>query len=901
MAQQNVDQFLLTTKLTIPPVRSGLVARPRLLRKLQAGIARPLTLLAAPAGFGKTVLLSSYAQQSGIPVGWVSLDSSDNDPSQFWSYVIAALDTLHPGLGKTALSLLQTERPAPIETVLIALINALSSLQQDIVLVLDDYHVIDASAIHHAVTFLLDHLPVQLHLLIASRVDPPLPLPRLRVRGQLTELRIDDLRFTLDEAATFLNEVMDLQLTANNIATLEERTEGWIAGLQLAALSMQGREDVASFVSAFAGSHRYVVDYLMEEILHQQPEHIQRFLLQTSLLERLNGSLCDAVTGQPGSREMLEQLEQANLFLVPLDEERSWYRYHHLFADTLRFRLSQSQPALIPELHRRASAWFERNGLIVEAVNHALSAKDFETASRLANAVATAMIERGEYVTLLRWLEANPEEVLYSHPSLCLRYAWILLFTGRVDAYERPLRMAEQAWLAEDNRPMLGRVYHFRMNMARLQGNAARTIPLAQQALAFLPGGDLYNRGSCLVALGASYLIRGNLSGAEHYLREGGPMSRKGNGLITALLAINYLGDMQIVQGKLHEAVATYHDVLRQAGERLLWQVAEAHIGLARVFREWNRLEDAAYAVEQAIVLAKETQREVYFAPGYIALAQILQARGELEQADETLGKAIEVAQRLGHMPSLRRAKALQAGLRLAQGKLALVERWREEAGIDINNEPDYEHEIEYLLLARLSMAQDRPQQAVVLLDRLLQADETAERIGNAIQVLALKAIAHQASGDTEQAMAVLDRLLSLTEPEGYTRVFVDEGAVIQQLLSRYLALSTQESHAAGKHASPDYVRKLLATFPQQEIVPAAIDKSMAEKPGAESPLLEPLSTREQEVLELLAAGLSNAEIADQLVVTVGTVKTHMKSIYSKLGVHSRTQAIARARALKLL
>jgi LuxR family transcriptional regulator, maltose regulon positive regulatory protein len=448
--------------------------------------------------------------------------------------------------------------------------------------------------------------------------------------------------------------------------------------------------------------------------------------------------------------------------------------------------------------------------------------------------------------------------------------------------------------------------------MARLQGDAARTIPLAQQALAFLPEDDLYNRGSCLVALGASYLILGQLSEARQYLIEGGAMSRSANGLITALLATNYSGDIQIVRCKLHEAAATYQDVLREAGERLLWQVAEAHIGLARVSREWNRLEEAAYDLEQAIVLARKTQREVYFAPGYIVLAQILQARGETEQASEALVKAVDAAQPLGHSPFLRKAKALQMELQLAQGNLAKVEQWSKEAGIDGNdgnngnNEPgrdSYEHEVEYLLLARLNIAQDRTQRALTLLDRLLKADEAAGRLGNAMQILALKAIAHQASGDSKQAMTALERLLALTEPEGYIRIFVDEGAAMQQLLLNYLALSSQEKHPSEKRASLDYVRKLLAAFPQQETTLASIDQSVktAEKAATEASLIEPLSTREQEVLELLAAGLSNSEIAERLVVTVGTVKTHMKSIYSKLGVHSRTQAIARARALKLL
>jgi ATP/maltotriose-dependent transcriptional regulator MalT len=394
MGQQSSDQLLLATKLTIPPVRSDLVARPRLVRSLEACMEHPLTLLAAPAGFGKTVLLSAWARQRQS-VGWVSLDSSDNDPAQLWTYVLAALDRLHPGLDAKPLSLLQAEQSAPIETVLVALINALGALQQHVTLVLDDYHLIEDLPIHRAMTFLLDHLPPPFHLVIASRSDPPLPLSRLRVRHHLLELRADDLRFTIEEAATFLNEIMGLQLTADHVAALEARTEGWIAGLQLAALSMQGRSDIAGFVSAFTGSHRYIVDYLTEEVLHQHPEPIRTFLLQTSLLDRLNGSLCEAVTGRQDGQTTLEHLEQANLFLLPLDDERHWYRYHHLFAEALRFRLTQAQPDLLPVLHQRASAWFEGHDFLPEAITHAFAARDFERAVTLIEPICTGCLARG--------------------------------------------------------------------------------------------------------------------------------------------------------------------------------------------------------------------------------------------------------------------------------------------------------------------------------------------------------------------------------------------------------------------------------------------------------------------------------------------------------------------------
>ena len=421
MEQHSNDHLLLTTKLAIPPIRSDLVLRPRLFNTLEACLEHPLTLLAAPAGFGKTALLSAWARQHKHSVGWVSLDSSDNGPVQFWTYVLATLDALHPGLGAVPLALLQSEQPASIETVLVAFMNALGALQQDVVLILDDYHVIKELPIHRAMIYLLDHLPPQFHLVLASRVDPPLSLPRLRARHHLVELRVDDLRFTFAEAAAFLNEMMGFGLTEHDIAALETRTEGWIAGLQLAALSMQGRKDIAGFISAFAGSHRYIVDYLAEEILHQQSEQVRTFLLQTSILERLCGSLCDAVIGQRGSQAMLEQLELANLFLLPLDDERSWYRYHHLFAEALRFRLTQERPDLLPILHQRTSAWFEEHDFIPDAANHAFAARDFERAATLIEPILYQLFSQGPHTTVRQWLQAMPDEVLFFAPiPLCV-------------------------------------------------------------------------------------------------------------------------------------------------------------------------------------------------------------------------------------------------------------------------------------------------------------------------------------------------------------------------------------------------------------------------------------------------------------------------------------------------
>jgi len=902
MGQHSSNHLLVTTKLAIPPVRLDLVPRPQLFQKLEACLEHPLTLLAAPAGFGKTVLLSAWARQQQRSVAWVSLDSSDTDPVQFWTYVFAALDALHPGIGATPLSLLQSSQPPPIETVLAALINALGVLQQHIALILDDYHIIEELSIHRAMTFLLEHLPPQFHLVLASRVDPPLPLSRLRARHQLVELRADDLRFTFAEAAAFLNEIMGFQLAEHDIAALETRTEGWIAGLQLAALSMQGRKDIAGFISAFAGSHRYIVDYLTEEVLHQQSEQVRTFLLQTSLLERMTGSLCDVVTGQSGSQTMLEQLEQANLFLLPLDDERSWYRYHHLFAEALRFRLTQAHPDLLPILHQRASAWFEHHGFIPEAVNHALAAHDFERAANLIEPILYQLFSQGTHATVRHWLQALPEEVLFARPSLCIQYAWAFMYVGEIAACKRPLEVAERAWQAEGNLSRLGEVYIFQSSIALIQGDAIRARDCAQQAIPLLSENDLINRCNYATYTGASHLLLGNIREASHVLNEALIQCQPVH-LYSTLYTMNFVAEMQLVQGKLHQAAATSQEVISTLAGRASIHSSRAYSRLGCLSREWNELDQSATYMQQALALGEQAGQDIYMSPVYLASAQVRWARGEMREALALLDKAEQVAQRLGNHRATKQARAFQAQLELAQGNLALAERWSEEVGIDASDEPVYEHEIDSLMLARLRIAQHRAREAVRLLDRLLAADEEAGRTGNTISVMALQAHAYWQLDNVEQAVSVLSRLLVLAEPEGYVRVFVDEGPPMQALLTTWLSSPAQQQGAMETRPSAAYVWKLLAAFPSTEIHPVRSneDARRRETGPSQSPLIEPLTTREQDVLVLLAAGLSNAEIAARLIVTVGTVKTHIKGIYSKLGVHSRTQAIVRAREIGLL
>lgn len=897
MQQYSNRQLLLATKLAIPPVRSGLVPRPHLFHRLDACLEQPLTLLSAPAGFGKTAMLSAWAQARKPSIAWVSLDSSDNDPAQFWSYVLAALDTLRPGIGAAALTL-QSAQTTPIETVLVELINHVNALSEHIALILDDYHLIEDLPIHRTVTYLLEHQPPQLHLVLASRHDPPLPLSRLRVRHQLVELRADDLRFTLGEAATFLNEIMSLQLSERDIAALESRTEGWIAGLQLAALSMQGRKDIAGFISAFAGSHRYIIDYLTEEVLHQQTEQVRTFLLQTSILERLCGSLCDSVTARSDGQAMLEQLDQANLFLLPLDDERTWYRYHHLFAEALRFRLTQSHPDLPPVLHERASAWFEGHNFLPDAINHAFAARDFSRAVTLIEPILYRLFSQGPHSTVRQWLHALPDEVLFSRPSLCVLYAWAFLYVGELASCQRPLEVAERAWLAEGNLTGLGEVYILQSSIALMQGDAIRTLDYSQRALPLLAENDVNHRCNYAIYTGAGHLLLGDIREATRLLHEALRQCQPAP-LYSTLYTMNFLAETQIVQGKLLQAAATSQEIISKLSGRASIHSSRAANRLGHLSREWNELDQATRYVQQAITLGEQAGLDLYMSPIYLTSAQVLWTQGQVSEALAALDRAEQAAQRLGNLRAIERAQAFRARVELAQGNLAQAEKWSNEVGVDGNDEPTYEREADFLMLARLRMAQSREGEALGLLERLLAANEAAGRTGNAISVLALQALAHWQRGNTEQAISVLGRLLALAEPEEYVRVFVDEGLPMQALL----ASCARQLDARETHVSAAYVQKLLAAFPSTEAQHNrnGEDTGRRERGHSSSPLLEPLTTREQDVLELLAAGLSNAEMAARLIVSVGTVKTHVKSIYGKLGVHSRTQALARAREIGLL
>jgi len=897
---------LLITKLYIPHVRSKLVPRPRLTERLNEGMGGKLTLISAPAGFGKTTLLSEWRQQSKLPVAWLSLDEDDNDPVRFWAYFLTALQTIRVDIGESVLPLLHSSHPPPINSTLVALINDVTTVSSDFALVLDDYHTIATQEIHSAMVFLLDHLPPQMHLTIASRANPPLPLARLRAQDQLTEIHASDLRFTSDEASTFLKEVMGLGLSTEDIVALETRTEGWIAGLKLAALSVQGREDIHGFIESFTGDYHYILDYLSEEVLQRQPESVQTFLLQTCILDQLSGPLCDAVTGREDGQEILERLEAANLFLIPLDDTRYWYRYHRLFADLLRRRLDQLQPEQVPELHLRASKWCERNGLVSEAVNHALAAGDFERAARLVEGSARRFLFRGEMVKLRSWMNALSDELVRSRPRLCIDNAWLLIATGyQFDAAEAWLQAAERAL---DGNPdgaadgaaeeaaeglvsnagriehMRGRIAAIRANMALLQGNRSRAVMLARQALEQLPEEDLTLRALVALIVGRVYRDEGDISALRLILAQVSTISEATDTLGLSVLALDHLATAQVMQGQLHRAAKTWRQELKlvsQQSARRLPMASAGYIGLGSLMYEWNNLDTAARHAMEGIELAKQGGLVGNLVNGRILLAQLQQAQGRLDDALDTLQDAAQLVPGPSENWLVAKVAACQARLWLVQGNVEAAARWGQEHGLGAEDEPNYLHEFELLIVARVLIAQGKHSDAVSLLKRLLEAAEAAQRGDSLIQILALQALALYAQGKTAGAMVVLERTLSLAEPEGYTRVFVDEREPMAELLR----------HAASRRLMPDYVLRLLAAF----------GSTITITPSAAQLLVEFLTERESEIIRLLAARLSSREIAEELTISANTARTHIKNIYSKLNVHSRAQAIERARALNLL
>jgi len=903
---------LLQTKLHMPSPRPDLVPRPRLIARLDEGLrlGRKLTLVSAPAGFGKTTLLSEWIHgRAGGPssraIAWLSLDEGENDPARFIAYLVAALQTVEADVGAGTLGALQSPRPSPLEGVLTALINQIGLLSEDFILVLDDYHLVTEQAIHDALAFLLDHVPPSMHLVISTRADPPLPVARLRGRGQVTELRQANLRFTTEEAAAFLNARVGLNLSLNDVAALEARTEGWVAGLQMAALALQGQasvqdqEDVAGFIRAFTGSDRYILDYLVEEVLQRQPARIQAFLLQASVLDRMTAPLCNAVTGQENSHTMLERLERANLFIVPLDNERRWYRYHRLFADCLRLRLRHDQPDRVPDLHRRASAWYEQQGLMDEAIEQALSAGDAERAAHLVGQVAESAMLRSEFATLLSWVNALPENLVRARPRLGVYQALALVMGGQ------PLDLArsrlQDVVAADSDGSVAGEVIAFRALLAAYRGKRERSAELSEQALELLPEESLFFRSFVAGFLGLAYLYSGDVEPATRAFQEAVRISGKTGNVVISVLARCHLAELAMLQGRIHEAEVLYRQALDTAvGDRGQLQpiAGVALIGLGRMEVERYDLEAAERYLTEGIELA-DRWGEAGTISGYTGLARVRQAQGDEQGALEAVHTALQMAERFDAMEVDDIGAALcRARLWIAQGNIGAAARWAEERGLDKELSLEtLKQEIksafslyrfgEYAAWARLLLAQGRPGDALTVLAPLLQAAEGAGWTAYCIEILALKALALQAQGKVAQALATLERALSLTEPGGFVHVFVHKGPPMAKLLRQ----------GASQGIEPGHVSELLAAFD------ASADRRAEETPPhtPAQPLIEPLTERELDVLHLLPTHLSSTEIAEQLLISVNTARFHIKNIYGKLHVHSRGEAVARARDLGIL
>jgi LuxR family maltose regulon positive regulatory protein len=894
---------ILATKLFLPSARPNTVRRPRLIERLNAGlkVGHSLTLISAPAGYGKTTLISEWVRNRGRPVAWFSLDEADDRLSRFLAYIVAALQHVDENIAQALQDLLEVPQPPSIDVLMTRLINDVAVIAPPFLLVLDDYQVIDEQDIHAAVAFLLDHQPPQLHLVIATREDPPLPLSRLRARGLITEIRESDLRFTKEEATAFLRQTMGVSLTIDESSALQTHTEGWITGLQLAAISMQGRQDPHGFIQSLTGTDRHILDYLTDEVLRRQTEKHGSFLLQTSILDRLSGPLCHAVTGLENSQDIIEHLERANLFLISLDNERCWYRYHHLFRDLLRYHLKREMGAQdIASLHRRACAWLAEHNLKAEALDHAIAGEDFETAADLIEVLARAVILRGDEKTVLRWIEALPANLVLRRPYLCIVHAWALNLTEEVNAEETRLQDAERALRAQglpDDDPYVsdlrGHIAAMRASNARRLNNIPLLIQLSKQALELLSKDDSTVRTVVTQNLGMAYMLNLDLRAAARTYLEAQALGRSSGNIITVINSIGFLTAVLIAQGRLRQAATLCRSTIDEHLESHptpLPTLGHVHASLARVLYEWNDLEGAAAHLERSVELGQLTRLPSSVRLGASLLGWTRQVQGKEDGVAGVPPQIAEIAEREQRDLEDVDFTAWRVQSWIAQGKLVAAEAWAEKYLAGQAQPPPWRPYGD-LALARTLIAQGRLADALDILAQVLRLASDSGGTDWVIKSRIFEAMALQTMNETARALDPLSQALSLGEPEGYVRAFVDEGEPMAVLLRQ-----------AGLHGvASRYVDRLLSALCRVERETGRMETAARQVTPSSSALVESLTERELEVLRLINAGLSNREIAERLVVSLNTVTTHIKGLYAKLNVHSRTQAVNRARDLGLL
>lgn len=893
--------ILLITKLQVPPLPPHCVPRPILEQRLNVAMQNKLTLLSAPAGFGKTMALSAWASHCPWPVLWISLDESNNDPVSFWTYVIAALENIQAGMGEHILALLRSEQTFPIKSVITVLINAIAAIPQDFALVFDDYHSITTSAIHQALLFFLKHLPANIHLLIASRVDPPWPLSRLRASRQLTELHATDLRFTSHEVASFFSLLTGLEPSEEIVANLEMFTEGWIAGLQLVVLSSQGLPDMPIFQKAFTGNENYIFDYLADEVWQKQPRHIQTFLLKTAIPERLNASLCDTLTGQMNGQQVLEQLEKANLFIVHLDDRRYWYRFHHLFQEFLRVRLRTLQPEKIKDLHLRSCQWYEQHDLINEAIHHALLAGDFLKVATLVMGVGQRLMQNNEMVTLAQWLAAIPEETLSLFPRLCLLQGWLAITRGQFFPGQLWLQRAQQGIDENTSSPLphttqeltmiKGELAAVRSHLAIFQGDILHAQEWANQALHLLSENDLFLRSLSELNLGMASWLNDDIETAAKAMARANTLGETANNLYVRLTAFCILIHIQMEVGQLQRAVQTCHEALQliegKKGEALS-ATAVIYISLGQLLYLWNDLAAADRSLQEGIALCKRWQHRDLMFYGYTIMAQIKQAQGD---SAATL-KMIQLAEQATRKDQPRywiasAVAALRIQLALAQKNFEIIEQWQQTEMCS------YIRFFEQEALAQIALARNQPEKALTILAEVFQRGEEVGRIGAMIDVRLLQTLAYQQQHASEKALHTLAHALVLAEPGGSIRPFVDANPSLKDLLL-ILMSRARTSSASSDAASSAFLHAILAAFEPPAPLTAS-PKVLIHPSQPKTEISALLNTREIAIMRLIVTGLSTREIAQRIVIAESTVKWHIKNIYGKLHVHNRAQVVLRA------